>query len=410
MNKVRKKSNLNSSRNFNRKAKNTRKNNKTNIRNFQNEEIKEIYINRGKIDSIISISMIILVILGVIMVFSASYYFAQTNPKIKDIAYFFKKQAFFAILGFILVFGIVTKIDWRVFKKLSPYAYVVFCLFSFLVLIIGTETKGAKRWIEIGPIQFQPSELTKIGLILFLSKYLDDNKNILNTWAGFLKTCIWIFIPFALIAVENASTAIIVGIIGMSIVFVASPRFDYFIAMGGAAIAGLIGMFSFGAKFRMARLQAWLNPFAEEVASNVGFQTVQSLYAIGSGGLFGLGLGQSRQKLGFIPEGHNDIIFSIICEELGFFGAFLFIVLFAMIIWRGYIISIKAPKTYMTYVCVGITTMIAIQVFLNIAVVTNIIPNTGVPLPFVSYGGTSLIILMASTGILLNFSRYFTND
>ncbi len=352
--------------------------------------------------------MIILVILGSIMVFSASYYFAET--KIGDITHFFKKQAIFAGIGFFLVFFVISKVDWRVFKKFSWFLYILFCFFSFLVLFIGIEAKGAKRWLGLGPFQFQPSELTKVGLILFLSKYLDENKNILNTWGGFLKACFWIGIPFVLIGVENASTAIILGVIGMSIIFVASPRIDYFIAMAGAGIAGLVGMFTFGAKFRMARLEAWLNPFAEGVSSDVGFQTVQSLYAIGSGGFFGLGLGQSRQKLGFIPEGHNDIIFSVICEELGIFGAFVFISLFAMIIWRGYIIAIKAPKTYMTYVCTGITTMIAVQVVLNIAVVTNTIPNTGIPLPFVSYGGTSLIILMASTGILLNFSRYFTND
>lgn len=415
---VRKTSNLNSNKSSSKKRTETRKNlmkktspknlRKNNIRNFENKEIEEIIINKGKIDSTIAISMIILVILGSIMVFSASYYFAET--KIGDITHFFKKQAIFAGIGFLLVFFVISKVDWRVFKKFSWFLYILFCFFSFLVLFIGIEAKGAKRWLGVGPFQFQPSELTKVGLILFLSRYLDENKNILNTWGGFLKACFWVGIPFVLIGVENASTAIILGVIGMSIIFVASPRIDYFIAMAGAGVAGLVGMFTFGAKFRMARLEAWLNPFAEGVSSDVGFQTVQSLYAIGSGGFFGLGLGQSRQKLGFIPEGHNDIIFSVICEELGIFGAFVFIALFAMIIWRGYIIAIKAPKTYMTYVCTGITTMIAVQVVLNIAVVTNTIPNTGIPLPFVSYGGTSLIILMASTGILLNFSRYFTND
>ncbi|MDE6357663.1 MAG: putative lipid II flippase FtsW [Eubacteriales bacterium] len=394
---------------------NTRTSTKTkprdNIRNFENEVIEEITINEGKVDPIITISMVILVTLGVIMVFSASYYFAQTRLKKPDITYFFKRQGIFALIGF-SVLPLVTKIDWRIFRRFSFIAFCGCLFLSTIVLIpgIGIEANGARRWLGIGSFQFQPAELTKIGLILYLSAFLEKNKNILNTWAGFLRTCFILGIPFALIGLENASTAIIVGVIGMSIMFVASPRLDYFVFMAIAAILGLAAMFLFGDTFRLERFQAWLDPFAEGVSNDTGFQTVQSLYAIASGGFFGLGIGQGRQKLGFIPEGHNDIIFSVICEELGVAGALLFIILFAMIIWRGYIIAIKAPKTYMTYVCTGITTMIAIQVIINIAVVTNTIPNTGIPLPFVSYGGTSLLILMASTGIILNFSRYFTDD
>lgn len=374
-------------------------------------EIEEIIINRGKIDPIITISMIILVVLGVIMVFSASYYFAQTQLKNPDVTYFFKRQGMFAILGFSLL-PIVTKIDWRFFKRFSPTIFIVCLFLSTIVLIpgIGIMANGARRWLGFGSFQFQPAELTKIGLILYLSYFLEKNENILKNWAGFIKTCFIIGLPVFLIGLENASTAIIVGVIGMSIVFISSPRYDYFVVIAVVAIIGLAAMFIFGDPFRMARLQAWRDPFAPEYSSGTGFQTVQSLYAIASGGFFGIGIGQSRQKLGFIPEGHNDIIFSIICEELGVAGALLFIILFAMIIWRGYVIAIRSPKTYMTYVCTGITTMIAVQVIINIAVVTNTIPNTGVPLPFVSYGGTSLLILMASTGIILNFSRYFTDD
>ena len=197
------------------------------------------------------------------------------------------------------------------------------------------------------------------------------------------------------------------GVIGMSIIFVASPTIKYFLPMIAGGVLGLAGIILFGESFRMQRFQAWLDPFAESVKSDTGYQTVQSLYAIASGGFFGLGIGQSRQKLGFIPEAQNDIIFSIICEELGLAGAAIFILLFSMIIWRGYVTAMRSPKLYMSYVCVGITTMIAIQVIINIAVVTNTIPNTGIPLPFVSYGGTSLLIMMACTGIILNFSRYF---
>ena len=379
-------------------------NKRNNIRNFEIEQVEEVIINRGKIDPIILLSLIILVTFGVIMVFSASYYVGKT--KYDDILYFFKKQGGFALLGF-LVLPIITKIDWRLYKNFSKIVYIVSIIFLILVLFIGRDVKGAKRWLQFGPIGFQPSEVAKVGLILYLSKYVSDNENILNTWKGFFKCCIVIAIPTGLVLIENTSTAIIMGVIGMSILFVASPTIKYFIPMVVGGVLGLAGIILFGEGFRMARIQAWLDPFAEGVSTDVGFQTVQSLYAIASGGFFGLGIGQSRQKLGFIPEAQNDIIFSVICEELGLAGAIIFILLFAMIIWRGYITAIRSPKSYMTYVCVGITTMIATQVIINIAVVTNTMPNTGIPLPFVSYGGTSLLIMMACTGIVLNFSRYF---
>ena len=379
-------------------------NRRDNIRNFEIEQVEEVIINKGKIDPIILLSLIILVTFGVIMVFSASYYVGKT--KYDDILYFFKKQGGFALLGF-LVLPIITRVDWRLYKNFSKLAYIVSIVFLILVIFIGQEIKGAKRWLVIGPINFQPSEVAKIGLILYLSKYISDNENILNTWKGFFKCCIVIAIPTGLVLIENTSTAIIMGVIGMSILFVASPTIKYFIPMIAGGVLGLIGIILFGEGFRMARIQAWLDPFAEGVSTDVGFQTVQSLYAIASGGFFGLGIGQSRQKLGFIPEAQNDIIFSVICEELGLAGAIIFILLFAMIIWRGYITAIRSPKSYMTYVCVGITTMIATQVIINIAVVTNTMPNTGIPLPFVSYGGTSLLIMMSCIGIVLNFSRYF---
>ncbi len=379
-------------------------NRRDNIRNFEIEQVEEVIINKGKIDPIILLSLIILVTFGVIMVFSASYYVGKT--KYDDILYFFKKQGGFALLGF-LVLPIITRVDWRLYKNFSKLAYIVSIVFLILVIFIGQEIKGAKRWLVIGPINFQPSEVAKIGLILYLSKYISDNENILNTWKGFFKCCIVIAIPTGLVLIENTSTAIIMGVIGMSILFVASPTIKYFIPMIAGGVLGLIGIILFGEGFRMARIQAWLDPFAEGVSTDVGFQTVQSLYAIASGGFFGLGIGQSRQKLGFIPEAQNDIIFSVICEELGLAGAIIFILLFAMIIWRGYITAIRSPKSYMTYACVGITTMIATQVIINIAVVTNTMPNTGIPLPFVSYGGTSLLIMMSCIGIVLNFSRYF---
>lgn len=380
------------------------------ISKFEEEVVEEIIINKGKIDSVIIISMVLLVSFGVIMVFSASYYYAKTKIDITngDILYFFKRQGAYAIIGFALL-PILTKLDWRVFRNFSKITYFISIVFLTLVLFIGKEINGAKRWLDLGFIGFQPSEVAKVGLVLYLSKYVSEHKNILNSWKGFFRCCFIIGIPMFLIGIENKSTAIIVGAIGISILFVASPTIKYFLPIPIIGGLGLAGMFMFGDAFRMERLIAWTNPFAEGVSSEKGYQTVQSLYAIASGGFFGLGIGQSRQKLGFIPEGHNDIIFSVICEELGIAGAFMFVLLFSMLIWRGYITAMRVPKSYMTYVCVGIITMIAIQVIINIAVVTNTIPNTGIPLPFISYGGTSLLIIMLSTGIVLNFSRYFTD-
>lgn len=379
-------------------------NKRNNIRSFEIKQVEEVIIHKGKIDPIILISLIILVTFGVIMVFSSSYYVGKTDYN--DILYFFKRQALWAILGFSLLPAIIA-IDWRVYRSFSRLIFILSIFFLILVLFIGKEVKGAKRWLQLGGIGFQPSEVAKVGLILYLSKYISDNENILNTWEGFFKCCFIIAIPTGLVLIENTSTAIIMGVIGMSIIFVASPTIKYFLPIVIIGVLGIAGIIIFGDPFRMARVQAWLDPFAEGVINDKGFQTVQSLYAIASGGFFGLGIGQSRQKLGFIPEAQNDIIFSVICEELGLVGASIFILLFSIIIWRSYITAVRSPKSYMSYVCVGITTMISIQVLMNIAVVTNTMPNTGIPLPFVSYGGTSLLIMISCTGLILNFSRYF---
>lgn len=380
------------------------KENKENILNFEEVITIEETINMGRVDPLILISLIILVTAGVIMVFSASYYVGQI--KYGDVLYFLKRQGAFASLGF-AVLPLIIKLDWRVYKKFSKMLYIVSCLLLVAVLILGEERNNAKRWLELGPITFQPSEVAKVGLILYLSSYIVDNDRILDTWTGFIKCCIVIAIPTGLVLIENTSTAIIMGIIGMSILFVASPTILYFIPFVLVSVLGLVGILVFGQGFRMARIEAWLDPFAEGVSDVVGFQIVQSLYAIASGGFFGLGIGQSRQKLGFIPEAQNDIIFAVICEELGLVGSFVFVFLFATIIWRGYIVAIRSPRKYMSYSTVGIITMIAVQVIINIAVVTNSMPNTGIPLPFVSYGGTALLIMMGSAGLVLNFSRYF---
>ncbi len=365
---------------------------------------EETKILISPVDYAVLIATVLLVLFGVIMVFSASYYTAGNDVNCNyDIYFYFKKQALWAAIGFVIMY-FVSNFNYNRLKKLTFALYIVCNILLVMVLLFGREAGGAKRWLDIGPIGFQPSEITKIALILYLANFISNHKKILNHWGGFIACMCIIGLPAGLIAVENMSTAIVITTIGMAVVFVASPRIIYFVVgVVGAGAAGA-GMLFFGEAFRMGRIEAWLDPFSDPLKK--GFQTIQSLYAIASGGLFGLGLGQSRQKLGYIPEGHNDIIFAIICEELGLFGAVILIFLFVILIWRGLNIAMNSVDMFGCLIASGIIVMIAIQVILNIAVVTNTIPNTGIPLPFISYGGTSLVFMMGSVGLLLNISRY----
>ena len=271
---------------------------------------------------------------------------------------------------------------------------------------------GAKRWIDLGFISFQPSEIAKIGLIIFYATLLTKNRERLGEmWGGFFYPIMYLLPIIAiLVGVQNhLSATILIVLIVAVMMLMAGSKLRYFLTFGAAgAITGLGALFAYAkitgkGMFRITRLVTFLDPFA--YIQDEGWQVVQSLYAIGSGGLFGVGLGNSTQKYLYIPEAHNDFIFSIIAEELGFLGCALVIVLFSLFIWRGILIAIKAPDMFGSLLAAGITTMVGLQAIINIAVVTSSMPNTGMPLPFFSYGGTSLLILMASVGILLNISR-----
>lgn len=360
-------------------------------------------VQRGQFDFTMLFMIILLVLFGTVMVFSASYYEALTNPKINDMYSFLKSQLKWVTLGFIgMIF--LMNFNYRALKGFAFLAYAIsnFCL--ILVPFIGTEINGSKRWLKIGPLSFQPSEMAKIALILYLAFYITTHKNILNSFKGFIRCYIIVGIPFILIAVENLSTAIVVMGIGTIIIFVSSPKIWYFFPFAGVGAGGIAALVLIPAfRYRLSRIQIWLDPFSDP--TDKGFQTVQSLFAVASGGYFGLGLGQSRQKT-YIPMAYNDIIFAIICEEMGLIGAILVILLFVVLIWRGIKVAMNAIDMFGCLVATGIITMIAVQVIINIAVVTNTMPNTGMPLPFISYGGTSLVFTMASMGILLNISRY----
>ena len=346
------------------------------------------------------------------MIYSVSYYQAQADYG--DKAYFLTKQAIAVGLGIVAMI-ITSIIPYSFWRKFAGAGYLLSFILVVLVPFIGVESHGAKRWLEIPGIgmTFQPAEVAKLCVILLMADVICKvGKNINRFFSVLTLLLISIFMGgLVWLLTDNLSSGIIIAGIGIFMFFVASPNYKVFIGVaiaGGIAVSGFLYYLSQlemadDMHFRFKRILAWMNP--EMYKETTGFQTVQSLYAIGSGGVLGKGLGQSMQKLGFIPEAQNDMIFSIICEELGFFGAALVIFLFVLLIWRMMVISTNASDLFGALLVVGVMGHIAIQVILNIAVVTNTIPNTGISLPFISYGGTSVLFLLVEMGLVLSVSR-----
>ncbi len=343
------------------------------------------------------IMVFFLVCFGLVMLYSTSSYNGQV--KFKDSAYYLKKQLFADVLG-IAVMAFVAQIDYRVWKKFWLLAYIGAFGMCTLVLFVGQELNGAKRWLKLGPISFQPSEMAKVAIIVFLATIISQMPKQMGKFSALIKVMLMVMPMVVIVASENLSTAIIILGIAICLVFVSSPKYMQFIVMGGVVI-GFGAAFIMLESYRAERLKIWLEPEKYEK----GYQTLQGLYAIGSGGLFGKGLGASMQKLGYVPEAQNDMIYSIICEELGLFGAVSVILLFIILIWRFMVIAGNAQDLYGALIATGVLAHIAIQVILNIAVVTNTIPNTGISLPFISYGGTSVAFLLAEIGLVLSVSR-----
>lgn len=363
----------------------------------------------GTMDYTIYLVVVILTVIGVVMVFSSSYLTASSRELYNhDPLYFLKKGGLWALMGFVAM-NFMANVNYRYLRRGAFLLYAGTLVLLALVIVLGVSSHGATRWIPFPVInQFQPSELAKAALVIMLAQIVARNNDILKKWSGFLFCMGVVGLMVAMVAYGGMSSAIIVAVIGFGMIFVASPHIMRFVVAGvsgaGAVAAYLFWAYAYsgGENFRGGRVAAWINPWSDPQL--YGYQPIQSMYAIASGGLFGLGIGQSRQKT-FLPEAHNDIIFSIICEELGFIGAAIVLLLFGILIWRGIRAALNAPDTFGALTAIGIVLTIASQVIINVAVVTNSIPNTGVTMPFISYGGTSLLVCMGLMGILLNISR-----
>lgn len=366
---------------------------------------------KGRIDSLFLLAVILVTLFGTLMVFSAGTAYAEA--RYGDSLYFVKKQTVWLLIGFaILVLS--SRIEPRIYKKFTPHIYGATLFLLILVLAVGFVGNGAQRWISIGPITIQPSEIAKLAIIMMLALYFENNENfatdrkrLRNVFIyGTLFPCLIILIPILLVMLQkHLSCIIILGLIGLILIFVAGIDLRYISAFCGVGVIGVACLALF-TDYTKDRITVWQNPEAYKLTG--GWQTLQGLMAIGSGGLFGVGYGNSILKHCYVSEPANDMIFAILCEELGLIGACLSIALFAFLIYRGCKIAVKAESSFSRLLCLGICIKMAVQVLLNIAVVTNTIPNTGISLPFFSYGGSSLIMLFFEMGIVLSVSRYST--
>ncbi len=357
----------------------------------------------NSIDFTLLVSVLLLLALGLIMVLSASSPSALSESG--NSYKYFSKQLIFAIAG-IVAMMVISKIDYRFYQKFYKHALVFSIIILGIVLVAGKELNGAKRWIYITEtLSVQPSEIVKFLMIIFYAGFLTKNRDHLQKYGkGFIFNLLPLvpIILLLLLQPHFSASIVIIGICSIMMIM-AGCKFWHFLITGLVAGVPSIILLVMVAPYRLQRVTAFLDPW--KYATDEAWQVIQSLYAIGSGGLFGVGLGESKQKFLYIPEPHNDFIFSILGEELGFVGCAIVLILFAIFVWRGIVIAMKAPDMFGSLIAVGIVALVAIQVIINIAVVTSSMPVTGMPLPFFSYGGTALFILLCEVGVLLNISR-----
>ena len=380
---------------------------------------------RGQVDIPFLMLTILLVIIGLIMLLSASYpsaYYDIKGTTGGDPFYYFKRQAIYAVLGFAVMY-LVSRLNYQGLPGLAVTILVVACLLMLAVKIpgLGVEAGGATRWLKY-PVQWQPSELGKMGLILYFAARLSnrDQRRPLSfrrntaigrfgNWLeriGFFELVPYLFVLMIMVGIlaiqSHMSATIQMVVIAAAILFAGGIAVGWFIA-GGVTVGAALAVIIMGTDYMTSRITMWLNPWDDALGK--GMQAIQSLLAIGSGGVTGLGLGNSKQKFLYLPEAQNDFIFAVVCEELGLIGACLILALFALLIIRGYWLALHARDKFGSLVIVGVTTLFAFQVFANVAVVTNLFPVTGISLPFFSSGGSALIIQLAEMGLILSISR-----
>ncbi|MCB2291953.1 stage V sporulation protein E [Clostridium algoriphilum] len=366
--------------------------------------MKKYKVKMGQLDFVLFATIILLVSIGVVMVYSASSYYAAF--KFNDPEFFLKKQLLWACIGCIFMVTAI-KIDYHSIKKYTGLIMLI-TIILLLAVFAFPAINGAKRWIQLGSASFQPSEIAKYTVVLFMAKSLDKKGEKVKE---FLKgVCPYLlvsgFYAGLILVGRNLSIAAVIMIVTMIILFAVGAKFMHIFGIGATLVAA-VGAATILEPYRMARLMNFTNPFKDSQGD--GYQLVQSLLALGSGGITGAGIGQSRQKCLYIPEPHTDFIFAIIGEELGLIGCAFIMLLFIIFVWRGIKTAVTAKDMYGTILAIGITSVIAIQAVINIAVVTGSMPVTGVPLPFISYGGSALVFNMFAMGILLNVSRQTVN-
>lgn len=374
------------------------------------EQVKKKKKTKYFFDYTMLFIVIFLLLFGLVMLYSTSSY--EANIKFEDSAFYFRKQAVASAIGIVVMLAIML-FDYHIVQRFAAIAYVISLVLILLVLTpLGYEAGGARRWLNLG-MSLQPAEVAKLALIVFFASVVCRFGEHIKEKRGLI-IVLALAIPHSfcvLTITQNLSSAIIIFSIVLMMLFVATPQYKEYFIIAGIAVVFAVAMVLLvkydilptGLSYRFARIKAWMDP--ESYAANKGFQTLQALYAIGSGDIFGKGLGESIQKLGYLPEAQNDMIFSIICEELGLFGAIAIILLFVLLIWRFMVIANNAQDMFGALLVVGVMAHISIQVILNIAVVTNTIPNTGITLPFISYGGSSIVFLLAEMGLVLSVSR-----
>lgn len=363
-----------------------------------------MHAKKSQPDIILIIVTLALLTIGLIMVYSASAVWAAY--KFDDSFFFVKRQLLFAGVGVAAMF-FVMNIDYLTWKAWSKILLIGCFVLLVAVLIpgIGMERNGSRSWIGVGAFSIQPSEFTKLAMIAFLAKFLSENqKHITTIKKGLGPSLGLVFLAFGMIMLQpDLGTGTVMVGTCVVMIFVAGARVMHFVLLGLIGLGGFV-LLVVSAPYRIKRITSYLDPWEDPLDS--GFQIIQSLLAIGPGGLFGLGLGESRQKFFYLPEPQTDFIFAIISEELGFIGGSFVILLFALLLWRGIRIALGAPDLFGSFLAVGIVSMVAIQVMINIGVVTGLIPVTGITLPFLSYGGSSLTLMLMAMGVLLNISRY----